>query len=455
MPVAKVPALSTSLPTVGIAAALVVIVVTGLVAIASISDFQQRIERIGHTNAVIGRIAELSALMTEAQAATRGFVVTGNERFAHPFDIASTLLPERLAQLDQMVSDNPQQKQALTLLAATMQKTMAFNRTLLNLRRTSVDAAAASALVASEEGEQMMQSLRAQAAQMAQTEQQLLVTRSTDADAGARHARLLIIFGSLLGIATSASVFFLLRIENRRRRTADRALTSTSVALKQHADRLEASNQELESFSYSISHDLRIPLRAVSGYAHMLEEDYADKIDDEGKRLLSVIRDNSRRMGELIDDLLAFSRLGRQSIQAVEVDMRALVDRAIEQIKRKDEYANARIEIGDLPPAWGDRALLQQVWLNLISNALKYSGTRDHPEITISGAAADGETRYTVSDNGVGFDMQYYGKLFGVFQRLAISHRIVTRHGGRISGDSVLDHGASFSFALPTGAGHE
>ncbi len=204
----------------------------------------------------------------------------------------------------------------------------------------------------------------------------------------------------------------------------------------------------------------------------MLEEDYADKIDDEGKRLLSVIRDNSRRMGELIDDLLAFSRLGRQSIQAVEVDMRALVDRAIEQVKRKDEYASARIEINDLPPAWGDRALLQQVWLNLISNALKYSSTREHPEITINGVAADDETHYTVSDNGVGFDMQYYGKLFGVFQRLhsadvfhgtgvglAISHRIVTKHGGRISGESVLDHGASFLFALPcappTGAVHE
>ena len=283
---------------------------------------------------------------------------------------------------------------------------------------------------------------------------------------------LMVIFGSLLGITTTAGAFFLLRIENRRRRTADRALTRTSFALKQHADRLEASNQELESFSYSISHDLRIPLRAVSGYAHMLEEDYADKIDDEGKRLLSVIRDNSRRMGELIDDLLAFSRLGRQSIQAVEVDMRVLVDRAIEQVKRKDEYASARIEINDLPPAWGDRALLQQVWLNLISNALKYSSTREHPEITINGVAADDETHYTVSDNGVGFDMQYYGKLFGVFQRLhsadvfhgtgvglAISHRIVTKHGGRISGESVLDHGASFSFALPcappTGAVHE
>lgn len=149
--------------------------------------------------------------------------------------------------------------------------------------------------------------------------------------------------------------------------------------------------------------------------------------------------------------------------------MRVLVERAIEQIKRKDEFANARIDIGDMPPASGDRALLQQVWLNLISNALKYSSTRDQPEISICGTAANDEVRYTVTDNGVGFDMQYYGKLFGVFQRLhsaetfhgtgvglAISHRIVTRHGGRIWGESILDQGASFSFALPLqGAGHE
>lgn len=460
---------TASLPVVGIATAVIAIIITAAVAIASIVDFQGRIERIGRTNMVISRITELSALMSEVQTATRGFVITGNERFVQPFDDADGLLPVRLKTLEQLIADDPQQKRSLVQLNAALQHSLAFNRELLRLRRSSKDGAAAAALVATEEGERTMKSVRDQAAQMVLIEQQLLATRSADADTGIHRAKSLIMLGSVLGIGTSTGAFLLLLNENRRRRNAEFAVIKANATLAQYANSLEATNQELESFSYSISHDLRIPLRAVSGYAYMLEEDYGDKVDDEGKRFLAVIRDNSRRMGALIDDLLAFSRFGRQSIQAVMVDMHALVEHAIEQVQRKEDTTNAQITIGDLPQAYGDRALLQQVWLNLISNALKYSSTRSHPDITISGIVVVDEVRYTVKDNGVGFDMQYYNKLFGVFQRLhtdeafhgtgvglAIAHRIVTRHGGRIWGNSVLDHGATFSFSLPlSGAVHE
>jgi light-regulated signal transduction histidine kinase (bacteriophytochrome) len=194
----------------------------------------------------------------------------------------------------------------------------------------------------------------------------------------------------------------------------------------------------------------------------MLQEDYAALLDDEGKRLLQVIQDNSRKMAELIDDLLAFSKLGRQPIKAAEVDMTALAEEAFEELRANINHVPARIVMVQLPPARGDRALLRQVWVNLLSNALKYSGTRERALIEVTGQLNGTQTMYTVKDNGVGFDMQYYAKLFGVFQRLhsaeefpgtgvglAIVQRVVTRHGGRVWAEGKLNEGATFHFSLP------
>jgi signal transduction histidine kinase len=222
---------------------------------------------------------------------------------------------------------------------------------------------------------------------------------------------------------------------------------------------LEVSNNELESFSYSVSHDLRAPLRAVDGYARMLEEDHAARLDDEGKRLLSVVRAASTRMGLLIDDLLAFSRLGRQQPARRTLDMTAL---AREVIAELNAAGLARISLSALPQAAADAALLKQVWSNLISNALKYSGKRPDASVEIGGRQAPGENVYWVRDNGVGFDMRYVDKLFAVFQRLhraeefpgtgvglAIVQRVVARHGGRVWAESKPGEGACFYFALP------
>jgi light-regulated signal transduction histidine kinase (bacteriophytochrome) len=222
---------------------------------------------------------------------------------------------------------------------------------------------------------------------------------------------------------------------------------------------LEASNKELESFSYSVSHDLRAPLRAVDGYARMLEEDHGARLDGEGRRLLAVVRDASTRMGQLIDDLLAFSRLGRQEPQRRALDMAAL---AREVAGELNGAGLASVEIAALPAASADGALLRQVWSNLVSNALKYSGRRRDARIEIGGREADDENVYWVRDNGVGFDPRYAAKLFGVFQRLhradefpgtgvglAIVQRVVLRHGGRVWGESVLGEGACFYFSLP------
>jgi signal transduction histidine kinase len=222
---------------------------------------------------------------------------------------------------------------------------------------------------------------------------------------------------------------------------------------------LEAANQELESFSYSVSHDLRAPLRAVDGYARMLEEDYHERLDEEGQRLLRVVRDSSARMGRLIDDLLAFSRLSRQEPAARRVDMAALVAEAAAEARGE---SRAALELAPLPDADADRAMLKQVWLNLVGNAFKYSAKRADARVEIGAREEVGEVVYWVRDNGVGFDMRYAAKLYGVFQRLhraeefpgtgvglAIVQRVVMRHGGRVWAESKLGEGACFYFSLP------
>lgn len=221
---------------------------------------------------------------------------------------------------------------------------------------------------------------------------------------------------------------------------------------------LQQTNRELESFSYTISHDLRAPLRHIDGYARMLHEDAADRLDGDARRYLDEISQAARHMGSLIDDLLAFSRLGRKPLELVPVDMTELVQRVAREARAGD-----RITVEPMPPVHADPVLLKQVWTNLVSNALKYSAPRDHDaRIVITGERDGAVLRYRIRDNGVGFDMRYAGKLFGVFQRLhsdeefegtgvglAIAQRILSRHGGAIQAEGQVGEGATFTFELP------
>jgi PAS domain S-box-containing protein len=248
---------------------------------------------------------------------------------------------------------------------------------------------------------------------------------------------------------------------------AEESIRSLNLSLEVRANQLEAANKELESFSYSVSHDLRAPLRAIDGFSKIFEEDYASQMDEEGRRLLKVIRDNSQRMGTLIDDLLAFSRLGRQPLATEVVDMKALAIGALTDVQAAGAGVHASAVIQDLPPVEADAALLKQVWVNLLSNAFKYSAKRESPRIEVGFLPAKNfhdHVTFFVKDNGVGFDMRYYDKLFGVFQRLhrmeefsgtgvglAIVHRLVTRHGGKVWAEAELDKGATFFFSLPAG----
>lgn len=239
------------------------------------------------------------------------------------------------------------------------------------------------------------------------------------------------------------------------------AVLNAYKKLEGSARELKAVNSELEAFSYSISHDLRAPLRAINGYAQILEEDYNDKLDDEGKRLIGIVRYSAMKMGRLIDDLLSFSRLGRKEVKRSVLDMNELVNSTLRELERNGTVA-AEVKVGELPPAWGDYSLISQVMYNLLSNAVKYSSKKESPLVEIGAQATADEHIYFVKDNGAGFDMQYANKLFGVFQRLhhenefegtgvglAIVEKIVTRHGGRVWAEGTPGEGACFYFSLP------
>jgi PAS domain S-box-containing protein len=225
---------------------------------------------------------------------------------------------------------------------------------------------------------------------------------------------------------------------------------------------LESAYRELDGFTYSVSHDLRAPLRAIDGFSRLLLEEHATALDGEASRLLGVIRRNTQRMGRLIDDLLGFSRLGRKQLLRARVDMTALARTAAEEMTQEQPGRSIELSIAELPAAIGDSGLLRQVWVNLLGNAVKYTSPREVARIDVSGSESNGERCYVVSDNGVGFDMEYVSKLFQVFQRLhtasefegtgvglALVQRIVERHGGRVWAEGRPGQGAKFGFALP------
>ncbi|HXF94694.1 MAG TPA: PAS domain S-box protein, partial [Gemmatimonadales bacterium] len=245
------------------------------------------------------------------------------------------------------------------------------------------------------------------------------------------------------------------------RKQAQAAIEEHARQLDRANAELQAVNRELEAFSYSVSHDLRAPLRAMDGFSRIVLEEHAGGLDPEGRRLLDVVRENARRMGQLIDDLLAFSRLGRQPLRARSVDLVELAREVAAELRAAEPERAIEITVAPLPPARGDRALLRQVLVNLLQNAVKFTRGRAPARIEVGARDGGNGVVYYVADNGVGFDPRYADKLFGVFQRLhraeefegtgvglATVQRIVHRHGGRVWAEGAPDHGATFYFTL-------
>ena len=248
-------------------------------------------------------------------------------------------------------------------------------------------------------------------------------------------------------------------LETRRLRRANRELEQRVL---ERTRELEIANRDLEAFSFSVSHDLRAPLRIIQGFCEVFIEDFGSHVPEEGRALLKRIEEGAHRMSRLIEDLLNFSRAGRRALEPTRVAMSELVRAVIAELAEPCASRKVEVEIADLPDAWADPALIRQVLINLLSNALKFTSTRASARIEVRSSECEGQHVYRISDNGVGFDEAYAHKLFGVFQRLhseeefagtgiglSIVKRIIERHRGRIWAEGRPNEGATFSFTLP------
>jgi signal transduction histidine kinase len=258
-----------------------------------------------------------------------------------------------------------------------------------------------------------------------------------------------------------------IEVEHRARREDE--IRSLNLELAKRAAELEATNKDLESFAYSVSHDLRAPLRHLVGYSELLQKQASSLLDDKSRRYMQTILQSAKRMGDLIDDLLAFSRIGRAETQKMLVSLEQLVKEVVAEFRQETKGRDIAWKIGALPACYGDRSMLRLAIVNLVSNAVKFTRLRTQAEIEIG--CVDGnrnEVEVFVRDNGAGFDMQYANKLFGVFQRLhlpeqfegtgiglATVQRIIHRHGGKVRAEGAVDQGATFYFSLPKEAAAE
>ncbi len=264
-----------------------------------------------------------------------------------------------------------------------------------------------------------------------------------------------------LGLLTDAFNLMLTQIEEQ-----NREIVSFNQRLEQkvieRTSEMESANKELEAFSYSISHDLRAPLRSIHGYINIFQNEYGNKVDDEGKKLIETVMRNSKKMSQLIDDLLAFSHLGRKGLSKAKLDMYELVQSVQQELISQDKTPTLTVRLQPLKPAVGDLSMFRQVWTNLLSNAIKYSRKKEAPEIEIGYYDHEGKGYYYIKDNGAGFDMAHIDKLFGVFQRLhkendfegtgvglALVRRIIEKHGGMIGAEAKVSEGAKFYFTIP------
>jgi len=414
---------------------------------------------VAHTHAVVANLTALRLSVLEAENARRGFIVTNDARQLEPYTAAVEAILEESRELRILIADNPVQLRRLDKLGPLIEARMALLGDSVPLgeqrgRPSSVDDQRRHTC----DG----RSSRGNPGDGSRREYLAGETSSGMESEKIYHRTVsLVVAGGCTAIALVLAVFFFLTHAVRKRRMAEEFTLASNTRLQARTQELEALNEELETFTYSVSHDLRAPLRHIHGFSKILLEDFGPKMEPDAQKFLQRIQEATQQMGRLVDDLLNLSRLGRQDINVQITGIHALVKEAIEDLHTEIGERKIDWRIGELPFVECDPGLMKQVFANLLSNALKYTRPKERAIIELGQATHDGRIEIFVRDNGVGFNMKYADKLFGVFQRLhrqedfegmgvglATVLRIINKHGGQIRAEAELDKGAGFYFTL-------
>ncbi len=409
----------------------------------------------GRSHDLLQLLNTIDAAMSEAEATHRRYLVTGEVSYLEAYKKVVKQKPTFTAYLTDLIRESPEQQQRVGLLDRMMDRQLnAESKAIAQFQEGGFRAVQKMAFEGA--GKRELGVIHQIIAEMDVHERQTVDRRVLESAAGTRTTIVLLGIGAVLQLVLLASVYYLIRHDiTERRRVAGE--------LQRRGELLEAANKELEAFSYSVSHDLRAPLRHIDGYAALLRKSVEHSLNDKAARYLRTISDSAKQMGQLIDDLLVFSRMGRQEMLHTAVDLDQVIKNILSDLRLDLQGREISWTIAGLPEVQGDPAMLRQVFMNLIANAVKFTSTRaiDTVEIGVEHPSST-EIVLFVRDNGVGFDMQYAPKLFGVFQRLhradefegtgiglANVRRIVHRHGGRTWAESVPDNGATFYVLLP------
>ena len=412
--------------------------------------------RDSRSHELVQLLSNIDVAMNETENNHRRYLITGEELYLKSYQSVVKQKPEFIKYLRYLTDGVPEQQQRIELLNRMMDRQLDAEAGAIH---ALVDKGFSAVKKIALEGaaKQEIAEIHRIVTEMETYERQALERRVMESAATTTSTIVLLGAGALLQFVLLASVYYLIRhdITERRRVAAE---------LQLRGELLEAANKELESFSYSVSHDLRAPLRHIDGYASLLRKAVTESLNEKASRYLQTISDAAKQMGQLIDDLLVFSRMGRQEMLQTTVNLNQLIQTILYDLRLDLQGRQISWTIASLPDIPGDPAMLRQVFVNLITNAVKFTSTRPIAKIEIGiDRPSSGDVVIFVRDNGVGFDMQYAGKLFGVFQRLhrvdefegtgiglANVRRIVHRHGGRTWAEGELDKGATFYVALPT-----
>jgi len=403
-----------------------------------------------HSYQVQGYLDTLISDLENMETGQRGYVITGQQDFLEPYNTGLADVTKTFQTLQTLTADNATQQQYLGAMQPLIAAKEADLQNSISLR-TNGGFNVAQADVLTDKGKMIMDSIRGVVANMQTTEAGLLQARTNDLSQTNTVAKSIVLWGSIIGFLFAILVNYIIY-----------KFVIGEIVRKPLLEEALKANKEMEAFSYSVSHDLRAPLRAIDGFTQILVEDYADKLGDEGKRVAGVVRASTQQMGRLIDDLLSFSRLGRAEVKKATINMTGLANEAYAEAKKSAPDRNIEFVMAALPDANGDVDLIRQVWANLFTNAVKFTGKTEKAKIEVGSTSDGNNITYYVKDNGAGFDMQYIAKLFGVFQRLhsveefegtgiglANIKRIVERHGGSVRAEGKVGEGATFYFTLP------